>query len=637
MAKEGMAFKKFPALHALEERHEVDLGFSYKNAPSAKTFTHYIAESQRQTFLASFFATSSFYSFLMDGSTDTGNVEDELVSIQFCVRDDNGHMIRSNTKYLSLCVPAKSDADGLSTCLSEALHVLGVDDVCDRESVLSLQGKPILVGGGTDGAAVNISQQNGMRGKLQRQLPWLQWTWCYSHHLELACKDAFSSQLFSSVDDMLLKLYYLYAKSPKKLRELADVVGLLKEVWEIPDGGYRPLRAQGSRWIAHKRNALQRVVHNYGAYLSHIVTLSEDPSTKSVDKSRLKGYINKWKLGKIHIGAAMYIDILKGPSLLSLSLQNDNLDVVSGLQHIIKTLKSLKVVADLDPKEWPTCKLICDRVKDDDGQKVYQGAVLSEYNPTALQACADTAVADARRLEDSVKARLEWSDLKLLRAILVFIDTQNWHASPSESEGEDDVGLSKVREAVELITSEFKEPLEAKQVDLAGIQDEVEEIVLYAQKFLNINVEGYQKVWYKLHTCPDASKWQNLIRVCELVFSLPFSNAHVERLFSTLKVIKTNRHTKLESTTLSDLLEIQVEGPPLDSFSANDAVSLWWKDCCTTRRTNQQPRKEYACRSRESGPTSTSTTEISEDNFTLDDWDEWFPNSTASAIDSDID
>ena len=140
-----------------------------------------------------------------------------MVSIQFCVRDDTGHMIRSNTRYLSLCVPVKSDADGLIACLGEPLHVLGVDDVCNRESVLSLQGKPILVGGGTDGAAVNISHQNGMRGRLQRQLPWLQWTWCYSHRLQLAYKDAFSSQLLSSVDDMLLKLYYLYAKSPKKI------------------------------------------------------------------------------------------------------------------------------------------------------------------------------------------------------------------------------------------------------------------------------------------------------------------------------------------------------------------------------------------------------------------------------------
>lgn len=108
----------------------------------------------------------------------------------------------------------------------------------------------------------------------------------------------------------------------------------------------------------------------------------------------------------------MYTDILKGPSLLSLSLQNDNLDeMLLVAYNIIKALKSLKVVADVDPKEWPTCKLICDRVKDDDGQKVYQGAVLSKYNQTALQACADAAIADARRLEDSMKARLEWSDL----------------------------------------------------------------------------------------------------------------------------------------------------------------------------------------------------------------------------------
>ena len=62
------------------------------------------------------------------------------------------------------------------------------------------------------------------------------------------------------------------------------------------------------------------------------------------------------------------------------------------------TLKSLKVIADQDPKEWPTCKLICGRVKDGNGQKVYQGAVLYDYNPMVLQACADNAIADTRRL-----------------------------------------------------------------------------------------------------------------------------------------------------------------------------------------------------------------------------------------------
>lgn len=54
----------------------------------------------------------------------------------------------------------KSDTDGLIACVRKALQVQGVY-------------KPILMGGGTDGTTVNISEQNGMKGKLQCQLPWL--------------------------------------------------------------------------------------------------------------------------------------------------------------------------------------------------------------------------------------------------------------------------------------------------------------------------------------------------------------------------------------------------------------------------------------------------------------------------------
>ncbi len=137
-------------------------------------------------------------------------------------------------RYLSLGVPTKANADGLIACLGNAQQIFGIDNILDRVNVLGVQGKPILIGGGTDGASVNIAKQNGMKGKLQKELPRLHWTWCYADHLELACKDAFSSQLFKDIAEMLLRLYYVYAKSPKKLRELADIVDDLKEV-----GNYR--------------------------------------------------------------------------------------------------------------------------------------------------------------------------------------------------------------------------------------------------------------------------------------------------------------------------------------------------------------------------------------------------------------
>ena len=102
----------------------------------------------------------------------------------------------------------------------------------------------------------------------------------------------------------------------------------------------------------------------------------------------------------------------------------------------------------------------------------------------------------------------------MLRAILVLLDTQSWQSSPADKhsnadEEEDD--LAKVSKAIEYITSLFREPLKAKGVDLTNIQDELEEIIPYARKYLSIGQEGYQKVWYKLHTAPDASKWPNIL------------------------------------------------------------------------------------------------------------------------------
>ena len=91
---------------------------------------------------------------------------------------------------------------------------------------------------------------------------------------------------------MLLRFYSLYSKSPKKLRELTDLISDLKEVFEFPEGGNAPICSEGSRWISHKRQALQRIIERYGAYISHLTSLVEDSSISNTDKTRLKGYLS---------------------------------------------------------------------------------------------------------------------------------------------------------------------------------------------------------------------------------------------------------------------------------------------------------------------------------------------------------
>jgi len=80
MAKESIAFEKFASLGELESRHGVELGHAYRTTPSAKLFSHYIAEAQHQQFIRSL-CENNFYSFLMDGSNDEGNIEQELIVI----------------------------------------------------------------------------------------------------------------------------------------------------------------------------------------------------------------------------------------------------------------------------------------------------------------------------------------------------------------------------------------------------------------------------------------------------------------------------------------------------------------------------------------------------------------------------
>ena len=146
--------------------------------------------------------------------------------------------------------------------------------------------------------------------------------------------------------------------------------------------------------------------------------------------------------------------------------------------------------------------------------------------------------ADLQRYDWRKQERLEWSDLKLLRLFLIFVETQSWiQKSDHSSKDDGDDWMLEIREAVEYITSIFRATLEAKGLcDPSMIQDEVEEVVGYARKYLPIGTESYCKIWYKLYTCPDSCRWPNI-----LVFRLPFSTSRVEQMFSLLKIIETKR------------------------------------------------------------------------------------------------
>ena len=89
-------------IHELEERHQVDIGETYKNRDLTRNFVHNIAESQRQEFKQTL-QSCHFFSVLMNGSTDKGSIENEpsVREMQTC------------TRYHCVIEPKKADANGL--------------------------------------------------------------------------------------------------------------------------------------------------------------------------------------------------------------------------------------------------------------------------------------------------------------------------------------------------------------------------------------------------------------------------------------------------------------------------------------------------------------------------------------------
>lgn len=149
--------------------------------------------------------------------------------------------------------------------------------------------KKKLVALGADGASVNSGDKGGVRALLEEDMPWVVYMWCMSHRLELALKSALADTFFESVNKMLLNLYLLFYKSPKKLRELKEIHDLLKDSFEFDDKGHKPLRASGTRWLAHKSAALRKCLDKFSIFMMAVQNIASDKSYPSKEATSDSG------------------------------------------------------------------------------------------------------------------------------------------------------------------------------------------------------------------------------------------------------------------------------------------------------------------------------------------------------------
>ena len=244
-----------------------------------------------------------FYSILSDGSTDSGNIEEELVYV------NNLSKGTAKVSFLSIENAQNVYANGIKEYIESAFKCFDI------------------VRFNVDGAAVNVGLNGGVGTLLKEKSSWLHVIYCFSHRLELAVKDAFKNKAFVKIGNMLSVLYKLYQYSSKRYRELKRFADDCDEV--VPE----PKKPYGTRWIDHKYKAVEIVLQNYGPYLPHVESHAQTDS-QPLKRAELKGYVKKWRHATYPVYIALYLDILARLHQLSLAFQQDVHDPVKAIRRI---------------------------------------------------------------------------------------------------------------------------------------------------------------------------------------------------------------------------------------------------------------------------------------------------------------
>ena len=210
----------------------------------------------------------TFTSDCNDGSSAAKiNDEKELYIIKTCNQGTPKFDV------LSLQEPEDTIAERLHESLKKAV----------TNAKFNFPRKERIVGVGSDGASANrrlFALKKAAAGDH------LAFSWCLSHKLQLALRDAFKDiSLESSAQNQLQEEFYLFKKATLKWRlfkRYAEIVG---------QTAYRYKRPDGTRWVSHQLTAIDDHLRNLPVMLAFSNERVDTPYNAAMKKEKAREFV----------------------------------------------------------------------------------------------------------------------------------------------------------------------------------------------------------------------------------------------------------------------------------------------------------------------------------------------------------
>src|SRR5688572_19365498 len=113
-------------------------------------------------------------------------------------------------------------------------------------------------------------------------------------------------------------------------------------------------------------------------------------------------------------------------------------------------------------------------------------------------------------------------------------------------------------------------------IDKEKLNQEWNSVKPYLQYYKNNNQEmDFIQLWQHILDIDDdfSFNYPTIVILVKIALLIPLSNAHVERIFSQMKLIKNNLRNKMHLNTLDDHLMILLNGPEIEDF---DFLKAYW-------------------------------------------------------------
>ena len=457
---------------------------------------------------------SPFYSIILDEATDISVTKQLGISIQYL---DNNAVVRTrNLKLLEII-------HGTADVITEAV----ISYLTSKAPVTLDISK--LSGGATDGASVMVGCEHGVVTIIKQVVPTFIATHCSAHRLSLATCDASNaSTMIQRFQRILNQIYVFFSRSTVRTSELCEMQKALSEPH------LKLQRPTETRWLSHQSavDALRRSIKAVYATLQH-----EAPEGEATAHGLCNEIVNPTFIASL----LLLSNILAILGNLSRTFQLAQLNLLA-VEQLVEDAKAALCVIKEDPLHG--------------GYMMDLEATMKEIEVTTP--LEETSfIKNAKSYSDAIITNLEnrFPQVRTL-TLLGYFDPRN------------------VQSATQVNMLEIGDTL---QIDGHKLWQEYTGYKSFVQSLpMPWSVEVAAHVMHSPANRETMAVAYPLIsNILGRIAVLPASSAQVERLFSTMKRIKSAQRNRLKSKTLDHLMRISIEGPSVQNWDPYPALRKW--------------------------------------------------------------